>query len=561
MTGEMKSADNVVSLLSISNLTKSFGPTVVLDNVSLEVLSGEIHGLVGQNGSGKSTIIKCLSGYHSQEMWWQLRVRDRVITRGLHPGEIASYGISFVHQDLGMLPELTVLENLLMTELAGSNAPFISWKKAYSTANATFADFGLSLDPSVTLSSLRPVEQAQVAIIRAVMQLRNAKHTQNEPGVLVLDEATTFLDEMGREGVHNLLRTVVSNGDGVIFVSHDIGEILRLTDRVTVLRDGKVAYTSSTSSLDHDDVVSLIVGGSANQVSSQESIGITSAQNQELRINAPGMVGKNGRHSFAGGSSEHFLKVSGMTGEYVSDVSVEVAAGQVLGITGIVGSGWEFVLEYLFGSQKAYSGYLEIGGRVEHLSSMTPIKARALSMVLVPSDRLVQGVVAELSVQDNVMQPSLHDVFRAGFLRLKELSAKCALILERYGIVPKNPKLPISALSGGNQQKAVIVKWLETGPDYVLLNEPTQGVDVGARQRIYELVEIAAQRGAVVLFASSDWEEISTVSDKVLVMADGHISAELSKEDTSVDAIARAAYLGTRKSADLSKAASLWTLE
>lgn len=558
MTEETGSPGAAQPLLTISNLTKAFGSTVVLNNVSLEVLGGEIHGLVGQNGSGKSTIIKCLSGYHSQEMSWRLKVRDKVITRGLHPGEIASYGISFVHQDLGMLPELSVLENLLMTELASSNAPYISWQKAHRRAKKIFADFGLDLDPSAALSSLRPVEQAQVAIIRAVMQLRNAKHTQNEPGVLVLDEATTFLDEMGREGVHKLLRTVVSNGDGVIFVSHDIGEILKLTDRVTVLRDGSVVTTAATSSLNHDDIVSLIVGGSGGGPSGGDNLARTSNPRQAQSFSiSDGSAEKDG-HLSGPARPQGSLKVSGMTGEFVSGVSMEVSGGQVLGITGIVGSGWEFVLEYLFGSRKATAGSLEIGGKSEQLSSMTPITARALSMVMVPSDRLAHAVVAELSVQENIMQPTLYQVYRTGFLRLKELGSKCASILDKYGIVPKNPKLPISALSGGNQQKAVIVKWLETGPGYVLLNEPTQGVDVGARQRIYELVAVAAKRGAVVLYASSDWEEIAKVSDKVLVMADGHVSAELDKEEISVEAIAHAAYLGTRRSADLSKAASLW---
>lgn len=546
-------------LLRISNLTKYFGATLALDDVSLEVRGGEIHGLVGQNGSGKSTIIKCLSGYHSQDLYWRLGIRDRVLTRALHPGEIASYGLSFVHQDLAMLPELSVLENLLITEMAASNRPFISWPKERRRAREIFVNFGLDLDPAAKLGSLRPVEQAQVAIIRAAMQLRAAKQAQHQPGVLVLDEATTFLDQVGREGVHSLLKSVAATGDGVIFVSHDISEILKMTDRVTVLRDGKVVETAPTSTLSHDDIVALIVGGTRSPGFSQFERRATQAVvgPLDLRDDLKIVAGSTFLKSSLAPSKR--LKVDGMTGDHINNVSIEAASGQIMGVTGIVGSGWEFFLEYLFGARSAIAGHVEVDGRREELESMTPVKARGMSMVLVPSDRLSQAIVTELSVEDNVMQPALRQVFRGGRLRLRELTSKCMAILNRYSIVPQDPKLSIASLSGGNQQKAVIVKWLETGPSYVLLNEPTQGVDVGARQRIYELVRSAADRGAVVLYASADWEEVVRISDRVVVLADGRISEELDGDSISVENIARAAYLGTRKSADLSKASSLWS--
>lgn len=558
MSDETIKSEAPGNLISICNLTKSFGETKVLSDVSFEVMPGEIHGLVGQNGCGKSTLIKCLSGYHDQELSWELKVRGKTFTRGLHPGEIAGYGISFVHQDLGMLPDLTVLENLLMMELAVSNSPYISWSKAHRRSKEIFSKFGLDLNPAAILGSLRPVEQAQVAIIRAVMQLRESRHAQGEAGVLVLDEATTFLDQMGREGVHNLLRAVTSTGDSVIFVSHDIGEVLSLTDRVTVLRDGKVVNSVQTSSLDHADLVSLIVG---EKDSESKANGVKVSPKPVANGYSGAREEINGSTSQVQNKAQGRLKIVGLMGDQVYDVSTEVSGGQVLGITGIVGSGWEFILEHLFGAKKASGGSLEVGEVIVPLQSMSPVKARKLSMAFVPSDRLVEGVVAELTVQDNLMQPILGQVFKSGFLRLRELTSRCSGILDRYGIVPLSPKLPMSALSGGNQQKAVIVKWLETGPGYLLLNDPTQGVDVGARRRIYELVRFAADKGAVVLFASSDWEEVAGVSDSVLVMADGRVAAQLDAAEISIDAIANAAYKGTRRSADLSKASSMWGLE
>lgn len=546
------------SLLSITNLSKSFGPTAVLDNVSLEVHSGEIHGLVGQNGSGKSTLIKCLSGYHSQEMSWHLRIQDLEITRGLHPGESSLYGICFVHQDLGLLPELSVLENLMMIELAASRSMRIDWKSQAKRAKEIFTNFGLDLNPYADLGTLRPVEQAQVAIIRAVMNLRTQNNSKNGHGILVLDEATTFLDEVGRNGVHSLLRSIVADGDSVIFVSHDVGEIQKLTDKVTILRDGKVVITDATVSLSHDEIVSYIVGGlPPDKIGTNNSVDLV--YGNKIENTDPKFESKNSVGALRGASQGvGSLSVANMSGEFVSNLSFEITGGEVCGITGIVGSGWEFVLEYLYGSRRASTGSLEAGSWHEELALVNPVKARANSMVMVPSDRLSEGVIAELTLEDNIMQPVVGQYFKSGFLRLRSLRSKCVSILEQYGVVPKNPILPIAALSGGNQQKSVIVKWLQTEPHYVLLNQPTQGVDVGARKRIYELVALAASQGAVVLFASSDWEEIVQVSSRVIVMADGHVSAELSDHDISVEAIAQAAYEGTRKSADLSQAGKLW---
>lgn len=544
------------SLLSITNLSKSFGSTTVLNNVSLEVLSGEIHGLVGQNGSGKSTLIKCLSGYHSHEMSWCLKVNDLEVTRGLHPGESSHYGICFVHQDLGMLPELSVLENLMMIELANSKSFRIDWKGQSKKAKKIFENFGLDLNPHSDLGTLRPVEQAQVAIIRAVMNLRSQNGQNNGRGILVLDEATTFLDEVGRNGVHSLLRSIVSDGDSVIFVSHDVGEIQKITDRVTILRDGKVVITTDTSSLSHDEIVSFIVGGSppGKNGTGVDQVIATKTENGNLKFEADNKIVP----SQDGSQGVRSLSISDMSGEFISNLSFEIAGGEICGITGIVGSGWEFVLEYIYGSRNAASGSLDAENWHEELSSMSPIKARSNSMVMVPADRLSEGIVAELTLEENIMQPVLNQFFTSGFLKLGRIRAKSISILEHYGIVPKNPILPIGMLSGGNQQKSVIVKWLQTEPRYVLLNQPTQGVDVGARQRIYELVALAAREGAVVLFASSDWEEIVQVSSRVIVMADGHVTADLAKNDISLESIAQAAYEGTRKSADLSQAGKLW---
>ncbi len=523
-------------LLSIRNLTKYFGASPALDDVSMSVGYGEIRGLVGQNGSGKSTLIKCLAGYHAQDLEWRLELPGKELTRALHPGEITAFGVAFVHQDLGVLGDLSVLENLLLTEFANDHRRYIGWGKERARAKEIFKQFGLDLDPAAKLSTLRPVEQAQVAIVRAVLQLRSAKQADH-PGVLVLDEATTFLDRAGREGMYDLLRAVAAEGSGVIFVSHDINEVLKVCDAVTVLRDGRVVADAPSSELTHDDLVSLIVTGKR---------GVEVVSRTARREKVP-----------VASSSQGSLEVEGLSGDLLSDVAVTVHPGEIVGVTGIVGSGWELVVEFLCGARRAESGSCRLGGKSIDLREMSPDKALALSMVYVPSDRQREAVVPDLSLRENVMQPVLGNSFEKGRLRLRRLTAACKEVLEQYAVVPAEPSMPIGLLSGGNQQKAVLAKWLQTDPLYVLLNEPTQGVDIGARQRIYELVRAAAARGAAVIYASADWEEVAAISDRVVVISEGKVAERIEGASISVDAIAQAAYLGMRRSADLSKAAAL----
>lgn len=539
-------------LLRIEGLSKYFGGAAALDDVSLDIRSGEIHALVGQNGSGKSTLIKCLSGYHQPDSRWTLAVGDRSISRGLHPGEVADLGVSFVHQDLGVLPDLTVLENLMLMQMASDRRPFIPWAKERKQAERLFAAFGLDLDPRAQLATLRPVEQAQVAIIRAVMQLRDSsRRTGGSPGVLVLDEATTFLDQAGQQSLHQLLRSIVADGAGVLFVSHDVGEVLDLADRITVLRDGRLVETVDRSEVTHDEIVGLIIGGHRSvQLGSivagrAHGADASTAVRAIARREAPAdPIGR--------------LDIEGLNGDFVRDVGFHAVQGEIVGLTGIVGSGWEFVLEHVYGARAADSGTLTIDGRRFDLSDMTPTRAVGLGMVFVPSDRLTQGIVGDLSVQENVMLPVLGRMFRRGRLRLGAMAARCADLLLDHAVDPPVPGMPIGSLSGGNQQKAVLGKWLQLAPRLVLLNEPTQGVDVGARQLIFETIRAAAAGGALVLYASNDWEEVFNIADRVVVIADGRVCAELAGPSLSLDQIAQAAYRGTRRSADLSNASLAW---
>jgi ribose transport system ATP-binding protein len=538
-------------LLRVTNLWKFFAGTPVLSDVSLELGEGEILGLVGQNGSGKSTFIKCLSGYHSPDSDWQLEIHGSTITRGLRPGEPAELGISFVHQDLGVIGELTVLENLLLERLGRDRAPVIRWKSEQRKARELLESFDLKLDPRAKLGTLRPVEQAQVAIIRAVMQLKDrpASHGRGT-GVLVLDEATTFLDRTGRESLHTLLRSIAATGSGVLFVSHDVGEVLALADRVTVLRDGRVVDTAPSAELSPEDIVGLIVGGNR------------STRLDQLADDVAGKSAADGARDAAAqsgpGAAEPIrsFAVHDLDGPHVSGIAFDATPGEIVGITGIVGAGWEFVLDHLYGAQPAQSGRLEVDGTAFPLAKMTPRQALGLGAVFVPAKRLTQAIVPGLSIRENVMLPMLDESFKGGRLRLREMTVRCAQVLRDHAVQPPQPDRPIGTLSGGNQQKAVLGKWLQLAPRLVLLNEPTQGVDVGARQLIFRIIRGAAERGAIVLYASGDWDEVARLAHRVVVIADGQVAATLDGDDVTADRIAESAYRGTRRSADLARAAN-----
>lgn len=541
-----------VPLLRVTNLWKYFSGTPVLSDVSLELGEGEILGLVGQNGSGKSTLIKCLSGYHNPDSAWRLEINGSTISRGLHPGEPAALGISFVHQDLGVIGELTVLENLLLERLGQERAPVIRWRAEQRKARELLESFDLQLDPRTKLGALRPVEQAQVAIIRAVMQLRDRPASNGRgTGVLVLDEATTFLDRTGRESLHSLLRSIAATGSGVLFVSHDINEVLALADRVTVLRDGRVVDTAPSAELSPDDIVGLIVGGNRSTRVDQLADDVAA----ELAADSAGSRDAAELGIAAAAEPIRSFAVRDLAGPHVSGIGFGATRGEIVGITGIVGAGWEFVLDHLYGAQPAESGQLEVNGTAFSLANMTPRQALGLGAILVPAKRLTQAIIPGLSIRDNVMLPVLDDSFRGGRLRLRELTLRCTRVLRDHAVQPPQPDRQIGTLSGGNQQKAVLGKWLQLAPRLVLLNEPTQGVDVGARQLIFRIIRRAAERGAIVLYASGDWDEVARLAHRVVVIADGKVAAILDGDDVTADRIAESAYRGTRRSADLARAA------
>jgi ribose transport system ATP-binding protein len=496
-------------------MSKSFGGARALDDVSLEVRYGEVHGLLGQNGSGKSTLIKILSGFHDSDDGARVMIDGREVKLPIGPETLREHGVSFVHQHLGLMPSLTVLENLLLLDLAAEDNWLLNWREEAGRARDLFARYDLNLDPLAPLSRLSPVERAQLAIVRAFDQLRRSRGAEVPHGLLVLDEPTPFLPAHDVRALFRLVREIVADGASVIFVSHDIDEVLEITDRATVLRDGRVAGTFDTSEITKAEVIHLIVG---------RHVDLEAMRPPMKTLLAPA------------------IRISGLAGGTVREFSTSLAAGEVVGLTGLIGSGYDEVVYMTYGATPARTGGFELADKRHELGQFSADRAIASGCVLIPGDRLTAGVVATLSVTENVSQPVLGLISRAWALSQSVLSRNARLLSERFDVRPRDPERLLGSLSGGNQQKVLLAKWFQTEHKLILLDEPTQGVDVGARAQVFSAIASAAESGSGVLCASSDYEQLTAICDRVLVFDRGSVVEELVGERISKSAIARACY-------------------
>lgn len=501
-------------VLELHRIVKSFGSHRVLDNVDLRISRGEVHGLLGENGSGKSTLIKVLAGTYSPDAG-RLVINDAEVELPLQPDRSRALGMEFVHQDLGLVPTLSVAENMLLTELAkGSLRRWHLPRRALIERTRSILDeFQVDIDPEAEVSRITPVERALLAIMRAVHGLVGGTERAT---LLVLDEPTVFLPRRDVDRLFELVRTLARRNASVLFVSHDIDEVLEITDSVTVLRDGRVAGVRETSDTTKPALIELIIG-------------------RTLDAGPPPEVPESDRN-------EPLLRVESTCGRRVEDATFEVHRGEVLGLTGLAGSGFDELPYLLYGARAGGAGSVVVQGKRMDLAALSPREALGLGIALIPADRRHDGSAPSLTVVDNVTMPTLRRFQRTGFLRRRRMTSHCRELMDRFDVRPREPSQLYRFFSGGNQQKALLAKWLQLEPLVLLLHEPTQGVDVGAREQVYEMIRDATRGGAAVLCASSDYEQLSLICNRVIVFSAGRIVSELSGESISKEEITHACY-------------------
>ena len=516
MTNASHAALPATASLEIVGLEKRFGETLALRGVDLTVVPGEVHGLLGENGSGKSTLIKVLAGYHVPDAG-ELLVAGEKIGLPLQAGQAYSLGLAFVHQDLGLIPSLSVLENLRLGRMeSGARRLHISWRRERERARETFRRYQLEIDPRATVADLAPVDRALLAIVRAITDFRAVREDLGRPQcVLVLDEPTVFLPRAGIDQLFALVRQITEAGGSVLFVSHDLEEVREITDRVTVLRDGQVAGTVTTADARDSEIVGMILGKELREARTQRA--------------TPNEV-------------EALGEVDELSGGQLSKVSFDFSRGEVLGLTGLGGSGFEEVPYFLFGARQAVHGALRFGGRSFDLGNFTPTRAMGAGLSLIPADRQRAGAVGGLSVTDNVLMSSISEFFHAGVLRRRAMVEETHRLMEQFDVRPLAPRGLYASLSGGNQQRALLAKWLRTSPTLLLMHEPTQGVDVGARQQIFSAIREAARSGASVICASSDYEQLAAICDRALIFSHGRVVNELVGADVTQHGLISACY-------------------
>ena len=513
--------------LELHDISKQFGATRALDGVHLTVQYGEVHALLGENGSGKSTLIKILAGVHEPEPGGLLTVAGRPAPLPMPAGAFHDLGLSFVHQDLGLARPLTVLENLVGAAAPGEHSRWrVDWRAETVKARRLLDSYGVKIDPRTIVNELAPVGQALVAIVRAADELRDYRErTGATSTVLVLDEPTVFLPEEELEFLFDLIREVVASGSSVIFISHDLAAVRTIADRVTVLRDGKVVTSATMADVTDEEIVEFIVGP---------------AKSRELH--------EHGGHPHVDRSIDRSgtpqLTVVGLRGGRLRALDLDVARGEIVGIAGLLGSGAEDVPYLLFGARRAEAGRITIGGRHVAIARHQPAAAVGMGFSFIPADRNRDGVAREITVDRNMMLLVLHRFRNGGRLRNRDVRLAAGERAEEFDVRPRRTDLQIGSLSGGNAQKVVLAKWLATNPDVLLLHEPTQGVDIAARAQIYRTILAAADQGMSAVWVSSDFEELASTCDRVVVLNNGWRTAELVGADITPETITASVFAG-----------------
>jgi ribose transport system ATP-binding protein len=484
-------------LLQLDGITKRFGGTHALSNVQFDLRAGEVHALMGENGAGKSTLMKILAGNISRDAG---RIRlDGSEIEIRSPHEAVAHGIAIIHQELNTVPAMTVAENLALGREPATRLKSLDRRAMIAQAREKLARVGTRIDPRRELGTLSIGMQQMVEIARAVSE--NAR-------ILVLDEPTAALSRSETLHLFSIINEMRAAGVGLVYISHRMEEVWELADRVTVFRDGTHVGTREKNEILPQDVVKMMVGRNVEDLYHHD------------------------RHK----PGEVMLDVQGLTdGAGIGPVSFNVRSGEVVALAGLIGAGRTETARMIFGADRARGGTVTVKGKTVNASS--PTKGISSGIAMVPEDRKNQALFLSHTVEDNIAVSSLGSHVNAGVLKRGRIRAAVKAYMARLHLRQNALRLPASALSGGNQQKVVLARWLMRQSDVLILDEPTRGVDIGAKSEIYEVVNDLAKAGKAILVISSDLPEAIGISDRILVMRAGRIVHELNSREATEEEV------------------------
>lgn len=493
----------MTTLVELTGIRKSFGGVHALRGVDFALRAGEVHALLGENGAGKSTLMRVLGGEYVPD--------DGTVTVGDHrqnfrsPADALQCGIAVIHQEMALATDLTVAENIFLAEIPS----VISWGDLNRRATALISSLGFDIDPRTTVSDLSLAHQQVVEIAKALS--RNVR-------IIVFDEPTAVLAVRDAERLLGIIRTLRDRGVGIIYISHRLDEVFRIADRITVMKDGASVKTVERAEVKIEDVINMMVGRSLKALFGEDV------------PRSPGA---------------EVLKVENLSdGARVKGVSLSVRAGEIVGLGGLVGAGRTELVRLIFGAEKAKSGRILINGK--ELRPRSPRDGVRAGIGLVPESRKEQGVVLDFPIRTNATMTKLAPLVNAfGFIKRAKERATVEKLAMRLRIKAGDLGDPVSSLSGGNQQKVVLAKWFHADGALLIFDEPTRGVDVGAKTEIYSLIKSLAAEGRAVLVISSEHLELFGLCDRVLVMREGHLTGSLEPRDYSEEKLLKLAMVST----------------
>ena len=484
-------------LLQMKGIDKNFSGVHALDHVDFAVRPGRVMCLAGENGCGKSTLVKIISGVYTKDEG-EVYFEDKKVEK-ITPAEATRLGIQVIYQDLSIFPNLTVMENLALNSEITANRKLVNRKRWEATAREALSKIGYDIDLNARMGSLSVADKQLVAICRAL--LFNAK-------LIIMDEPTTALTKKEVDALFKTVRQLKESGIAIMFIGHKIEEIFEIADDVCVMRNGKNVFLGETAGLERKDLIYYMTG---REINDDFFVPENISEKPVLEVENLGLKDK------------------------FEDVSFELRKGEILGITGLLGSGRTELALALFGLEHPTSGSIKINGKVEKITS--PIKAQNLKIGYVPEDRLTEGLCMEQPIADNIELSSLKRLSKFGLIKKEDINKDAQIWVDKFKIKTDDARKNANTLSGGNQQKIVLSKWLANDLDVLILNGPTVGVDIGAKQDIHALVHELANQGLAVIIISDDLAEVVVNCSRVVVMKAGKIVGEMTGKDITEDNI------------------------